>query len=191
MHSAIQTLSIVLAIISVDILLSGIFSRLQRIHQELQISNMAHEKQYIYQEPDGAVNTTQCDEHTAQANDEYEPSCEVVCVGDQNYYTPTLVRKRSYTTPTNQLAGENLAQTQSSSHKQQGALQPANCATPALETQREHHEERKNGKTNSLNHNANIQSCSANPTEQTFCKTPGNEQKHSKSEHRHKKKHKK
>ena len=191
MHSAIQTLSIVLAIISVDILLSGIFSRLQRIHQELLISNMARYKQYIYQEPDDVANTTQCDEHTAQANDEYEPSCEVVCVGDQNYYTPTLVRKRSYTTPTNQLAGENLAQTQSSSHKQQGALQPANCATPALETQRERHEEHENGKTNSLNHNANIQSCSANPTEQTFCKTQGNERKHSKSEHHHKKKHKK
>lgn len=179
-----QTLSIVLAIISVDILLSGIFSRLQRIHQELLISNMAHEKQYIYQEPDGAVNTT-------QDNDEYEPSCEIDCIGGTNYYTPTLVRKRSYTTPTNQLADENLAQTQSSSHKQQGALQPTNCATPALETQREHHEERKNGKTNSLNHNANIQSCSANPTEQTFCKTQDNERKHSKSEHRHKKKHKK
>lgn len=191
MHSAIQTLSIVLAIISVDILLSGIFSRLQRIHQELLISNMAHEKQYIYQEPDGAVNTTQRNEHTAQANDEYEPSCEVVCIGGQNYYTPTLVRKRSYTTPTNQLAGENLAQTQSSSHKQQGTLQPANCATPALETQREPHEERENGKTNSLNHNANIQSGSANQAEQTFCKTLGNERKHSKSEHRHKKKHKK
>lgn len=191
MHSAIQTLSIVLAIISVDILLSGIFSRLQRIHQELQISNMAHEKQYIYQEPDDVVNTAQCNEHTAQANDEYEPSCEIDCIGGTSFYTPVLVRKRSYTTPTNQLAGENLAQTQSSSHKQQGALQPTNCVNPALETQREPHEERENGKTNSLNHNANIQSCSANPAEQTFCKTLGNERKHSKSEHRHKKKHKK
>lgn len=191
MHSAIQTLSIVLAIISVDILLSGIFSRLQRIHQELQISNMAHEKQYIYQEPYDVANTTQRNEHTAQANDEYELSCEIDCIGGTNYYTPTLVRKRSYTTPTNQLVGVNLAQTQSSSHKQQGALQPTNCVNPALETQREYHEEHENGKTNSLNHNANIQSCSVNPTEQTFCKTLGNEQKHSKSEHRHKKKHKK
>ena len=191
MHSAIQTLSIVLAIISVDILLSGIFSRLQHIHQELQISNMARYKQYIYQEPDDVVNTAQCNEHTTQASDEYEPSCEIVCLGGTSFYTPTLVRKRSYTTPTNQLAGENLAQTQFSSHKQQGALQPTNCVNPALETQREPHEERENGKTNSLNHNANIQSCSANQTEQTFCKTLGNERKHSKSEHRHKKKHKK
>lgn len=191
MHSAIQTLSIVLAIISVDILLSGIFSRLQHIHQELLISNMAHEKQYIYQEPDGAVNTTQCNEHTAQDNDEYEPSCEIVCAEGISYYKPTLVRKRSYTTPTNQLAGENLAQTRSSSHKQQGASPLTNCVNPVLETQREHHEERENGKTNSLNHNANIQSCSVNPAEQTFCKTQGNERKHSKSELHHKKKHKK
>lgn len=191
MHSAIQTLSIVLAIISVDILLSGIFSRLQHIHQELQISNMARYKQYTYQEPDDVANTTQCNEHTAQTNDEYEPSCEIDCIGGTSFYTPVLVRKRSYTTPTNQLAGENLAQTQSSSHKQQDALQPTNCVNPALETQREHHEERKNGKTNSLNHNANIQSCSANQAEQTFCKTPGNERKHSKSELHHKKKHKK